>query len=550
LIAALARNATEKRFKIWRFVAKEHARDRDFTTVALKRLNRALLAKALGQWSFFLKQGMWLLAKSRKFYARLARASVARAYGGWRGVLTTAKVSNRLVARFLAGKDAGRKVDVFRIWKYSVLYLGHKQKLVNVCHATIESKLKFKAVQLWKHEVGKAAQRRLKLKICLGRMKRHTSRKAFAHWQDMVRAAVVLKRKVGNLLGRTRRAKLDHAFSAWDDLTRARKERSAALGRTVSAARMRAVVAEWAAAATRLKAQNRVVRRCVARLRAEALLAAFDAWFQYKVDKAQREVLVGKLIQRWMSRSVAMAFDAWVESFATATRQRRLVLRLLTKVAGATLRHAFAAWAAVRTEARWELRRKFAAVRRYFRGLRARALRAWGAEAQRRAARRRLLQRAMFKTGTRRAALVFEEWLRVAGYERRFRGMVAKALARSATASAWRALRAWGALAREQLANVERVRRCVTSKRVTQKVFLSWYFGALDEDVQGVLGNLVSNMRTHMEHYDYHSLDVTWTATPTKTASFASENLVVDRDIARPVTVSRSSRSPLLARNG
>ena len=156
----------------------------------------------------------------------------------------------------------------------------------------------------------------------------------------------------------------------------------------------------------------------------------------------------------------------------------------------------------------------------------------------------------MFKTGTRRAALVFEEWLRVAGYERRFRGMVAKALARSATALAWRALRAWGALAREQLANVERVRRCVTSKRVTQKVFLSWYFGALDEDVQGVLGNLVSSMRTHMNEYDYHSLDVTWTATQPKTASFASENLVVDRDIARPMTVSRSSWSPLLARNG
>lgn len=469
------------------------------------------------------------LVRSRR-NSRLAR----RAVEAW--AIHTAQVALR-VAQFCEARRLARARSHFSCWR-TLPAVNRAEVLRNdMSHAMARSVQRRRLGQILGSWAALCWERRRHKRICnivRAHSERRHLRKFFSLW-DGVRYESSAFAEEACLAFAVRKTR--GVFASWLAFVARRSEERAALERCcrrLDRVRLRQCLRKWRRRVEVSCSQRRAAKVVRDRVDASVKLASFHAWIDTVVETRQCEELVEKLSRRFARALIARIFVEWRTAIGLVVHYRRTLDRFRGRREVRVTRESLAGWATEVTRKR-ALRRSERMLEQRLRSMRARrALSGWRARASektrmgarvgaaqgRRALRLKReclralaghawdkraaavkVQRFRSALDSRKLAGCYYFWLGRTVHDRRLSVVCNRLLERRAFILKTWAFDRWSGWIRSKQESLSGLRRCVKRKQVSLNFFLSWYWSALDDDVQFTLTNILHNASSDAEGF-------------------------------------------------
>ncbi|KAL0023069.1 hypothetical protein WJX79_008548 [Trebouxia sp. C0005] len=268
--------------------------------------------------------------------------------------------------------------------------------------------------------------------------------------------------------------------------------------------------------AVHLSRHNRqVATKALKRITNLRLSQAFDWWRSQMAVLQDAHARAGHIIARMQNRCVAAAFQSWAVAVATskevAARRTQMVHAAVTRSNATLLGQMFVAWTelaghqvGMRKEGGNKLHRLAMAhlygswaspstwlhTSSHAPACMAAVMAAWSHALQVKQRHTRLLQCSLGGTAVRLQLSSLRAWQAVAQHKRHKRVALMRLLSKHLLNRKRHAFHRWHAAWQERCQALERLRVCISRKRISFRLFKQWYWESFDDDVQATLGHM------------------------------------------------------------
>ena len=470
-----------------------------------------------------------------KCLARVLTSLAWRVFHSWKMHARFVTQSRSLVRLALARLAAKSATITFLAWRDHIDRRGLAAMKKRKAIAHWRRKLVAAAVYGWRVEQESGRQFAMRLRRAVRRINLRSAAAMFRYWADVVAAKNATRARVRAVIARMLRFGAMRALNAWIDVALNRRSQHEALGRLWKAKQTLirwSTFGQWKQLMVVRKEKQRLLLMAVRRIvkRREAL--CFEHWSYVARHRLQTNAKVGDAVMRMLHGVTWKSFLRWREAAQDAVRRARLV-RAFRSGSAKNLASIFLhGWLDLASEIRAERRQmRRAWVRLSVRTLRL-VLRRWleAAYAQKRGrdeitniarkhgrmvlrkalhrwaergaltSRNRKRARAAFAR-MRRALLrqVLKIWRDAATIEQRIRSTLIKAGVRRMAQWGTQCLHAWWSLIEKARRMKDKLRRCVTAKRLVTQWFLGWYWNAYDDEIRSALRLLYGSAEGAMD---------------------------------------------------
>lgn len=474
------------------------------------RRQRRILASAAAKWSgaakvgcFYAWHGWWAENKRirHKVAARMSHVVEYGALCAWVQVTTNARRDRLLVQHAVARLRAHGLTSALNGWRAWALECRHQRDRLMRVAGRMRHSTTAKAFAAWERKATDELHLRVRLERFLRRWAMQSLSRAFQSWVAAMEHVMEVERRAGAYCAAHRLAHLELllAFEAFRRVATEARAASRLAGLMLLSGVHRfseRAFLRWAALARRELASRRLLSRALVHARHDIAADAFATWVARTADaKASSRREARAVIWYWrhyMLNNVAL----WRENAVALRRARVLVSRFVGKSAARREHMVFTRWAATSARRAAVLR----AAETWSATLPRRMLmRAWermvivarDGRARRETARAlgSLIQRHEKLSTLQRAFESLSRAVGVASARRRTGARLTAKLDRQWKAAA---LGRWVAYVDGVHAQRERIKRCISSKRVTAQWFMGWYWDAFADEIRDALG-LISN---------------------------------------------------------
>eukprot|EP00891_Asterochloris_glomerata_P001849 jgi/Astpho2/1849/fgenesh1_pg.00038_%23_20_t len=490
---------------------------------AVGRLCHRTTATAFQSWRLWVTACQELRDKAETLALATRQGLLRGSFVGWRAVLHVRRWQRVAVMHKVLQTAQGLQAAALSAWRAELQRQRQACQQSNVLlMRALGHRLgaSFAGWQAWAAEQHAAKAR---MQRAVGRLQALQRGAVLLQWRAVTAERRLLRGKAGKALRYFAERSLVVVFTAWHHHMVQRKQQAAAVvkcSRRRSTRQMAACLAAWRGQVEALAEAKAVAVHCLQRCMHNMLAAAFDAWMEHVEAAQKRRQLLLRTIARLSQLRLSQGFEAWRSAVSDVQEAYGRAAKVVARLQHTTLAQAFSAWVdfakqQYSTEGHVQ-QMAVTALARMRSLLLARAFEASQAPTWQEAASARQFGRAQaevklavlagqtrFTADHRQAALLqktvtggptgalaaaFCAWLDCARRQRRV--ALLRFLARAAHGRKQRAFDCWCAAWQERCEALNRLRACITRKRISFRLFKQWYWESFDEDVQATLHDI------------------------------------------------------------
>ena len=457
----------------------------------------------------------------------------------WREVVADKRRHRALVSRSKSRAASNSLHTIMMAWRfYSSAFFLRQKKLLRLSLSRARGTLQACFDEWYSWEKRKAAKR-----SALQKGRRAVNKTILQSYFNRMALAVTWKEKKLTLFGclgrKVERIALKGAFDTWlaqaSYMASHRLRLKAFLGGFLKR-RSFQFFSTWSVFTRTSRRGKAIALRQWTKRAHKCRSSAFDTWRIMAAEKARQRLLVSRSIKRGLRTALSSAFGGWLAAAATARHTRESLAKVARVSDRYSLLTTFRSWAKQAATERHNLSVLAHTEARTRRDCLCNTLFCWAVFTQEARRKRLLMAKAIMRfqtTALRMGWCAFVEYARTKADNRDraelCRRVIAIHSSNAMKVLAWRtwcgriaarelsrtrmmkcagkvrditlryALRSWIDFMEDVQATRARLKRVMTSKRLTKDWFISWYWSAYDDEIRKTLGMLYSDCESAVQ---------------------------------------------------
>ncbi|QDZ19601.1 hypothetical protein HOP50_03g21190 [Chloropicon primus] len=503
------------------------ALDYKFKHKVIARANAlATSRRTFALWHDFCMSKNWSNSRMQILQRKRDRSNLRKTFESWvyhveereRSVSEFVQKAQRAKMRFCLSKwrdlpHLNREKSLRKDVHHKMTQLCQKRKLARI-------------LKVWADLRSEAKRMERILEVLTRHSQRRATHKFFSRWRESCKDKLLFHERS---LQRMSLQRLRTFFASWLNIVLSHNEKRSLFERCrrrLNKLTLSHCLAKWKAYKEVSCVQRKFAMQIRDKMDGSLRRAAFHAWIDILLEQRQSTELVEKLVRRFSHKLLTRIFLEWRAGIKLLVHYRNTVVRFNRRSNQRMLNDVLAEWVHIVRQRR-VLRRSQALLesrlrrRKLFRSFvewcawvrgkirdkaRVGAVRgkrdgrikrhvfvALAEYAWRKRSTQLKVDRSLIALKQKALRRTFCSWIGTVVHARRLNIVCNRLLERQAFISKSRAFDLWVSRIHKKSESLSNIRRCVKRKQVSLNFFLSWYWDALDDDVQFTLTNILHN---------------------------------------------------------